>query len=462
MTNLPPRSGPGDPPQLLAGRYVIGEVIGSGGRAVVYGASDPALQREVAVKVFRAKASTTAELRLQEAEARLIAGMNHYALTTLFDAGVDNSDPSNPRIYLVMERIPGVDLKRHVEAHAPLSSEQVAYLGFDLAEGLQYVHEHGFLHRDIKPANVLLADRRITTRIRGKLADFGIASVIGIQEMGATTTGTAAYISPEQARGEPPTTASDIYSLGLVLLESLSGQVAFPGDIHQTVAARLRDDPWIPPETSSVLRSILRRMTARRPDERPGLDEVALEFQRSLVQDIVDSGRVDREQITENEHRRLAAVRRYNILDTPPDEAFDRITHLAGRLLDVPVALLSIVDTDREWFKSSRGADISEVDRNVAICSISVTQGIPFVVPDVQADPAFRLNPLLQQDRSLHGFASVPLVTADGYVIGTLCVFDREVRLFGPTELDDLGQLAAVAVRELDLRLASRRAAFDR
>jgi len=458
------RSGPhtGPQPQLVAGRYVIHDTIGSGGRAVVYAGTDPALQREVAVKVFRVTASTAEEMKLQEAEARLIAGMNHYALTTLYDAGVDTSDPSNPRIYLVMEHIPGVDLKRHLAENGPLSGAQVAQLGFDLAEGLQYVHEHGFLHRDIKPANVLLADRRISTRISGKLADFGISSIIGAEILGPTTTGTAAYIAPEQVHGVRATTQSDIYALGLVLIEALTGQVAFPGTIEETVAGRLREDPWIPPQTSSTLRRILRRMTARRPEERPELDEIALEFQSAFVQDLVDSGRFIGAQTTENEHRRLAAIRRYDILDTPPDEAFDRITHLACRLLYVPVALISIVDADREWIKSSRGTEVTEIDRNVAICNVTVLQGGPFAVSDVRAVPEFRSNPLVQEDPSLRAFASVPLLTKDSHVIGTLCVFDRHVRDFTSLELDDLAQLAALAVRELDLGLAARRVLIDR
>ena len=171
-------------PALIADRYAIGAVIGRGGRAVVHEGTDLLLQREVAIKLFHANAVDPSAVRVQEAEAQLVAGMNHAALTTLFDAGVDRTGPDGPRVYLVMERIPGTDLRRHLREHGPLTPAQVAYLGFDLAEGLQYVHEHGFLHRDIKPANVLLADRRIDSRIRGKLTDFGIATLIGIPDVG--------------------------------------------------------------------------------------------------------------------------------------------------------------------------------------------------------------------------------------------------------------------------------------
>lgn len=448
-------------PRIVAGRYELREPIGRGGRASVSVAYDATLQREVAVKLFHAASSTATEVRLQEAEARLIAGMNHYALTTLFDAGVDTSDPDRPRIFLVMERIPGVDLRRRLRQQGPLTAAQVAILGFDLAEGLQYVHEHGFLHRDIKPANVLLADRHLDTRIRGKLADFGIASLIGEPLGAARTTGTAAYLSPEQVEDLDPTPASDVYSLGLVLLEALTGRVAFPGSADESALARLERDPFIPATVPAGLAGILRRMTSLLPEDRPDLTSTSLEFQSATLDALVEAGRVDPAVLSTEEDQRLAALRRYNILDTPPDDAFDRITHLACRLLDVPIALIGLVDADREWFKSRRGTDMQEIDRDIALCATTVATGEPFAVDDVQKEARFRTNPIVTRDPTLHAFASVPLTTGDGHSVGTLCVFDRRVRTFSGQEIDDLEQLAAVAMRELDLRLASRRAVFE-
>jgi serine/threonine protein kinase len=460
VTDPRPGSGP-ETPQLIAGRYVLGERIGRGGRAAVHEAVDPLLHRDVAVKVFHADASTAGELRLQEAEARLIAGMNHYALTTLFDAGVDASDPGQPRIYLVMERIPGVDLRRRIQRDGPLSPVQLGFLGADLADGLQYVHEHGFLHRDIKPANVLIADRGADTRVRGKLADFGIASIIGSTPTGTRTTGTAAYLSPEQVDGQDPTTASDVYSLGLVLLEAVTGRVAFPGSAEESAFARLDHDPVIPSSLPATLSDVLRAMTSLLPEDRPALPDVARGFQRASLQDLIDAGRVDPDLLATDEEQRLGTVHRYNILDTPPDDAFDRITHLACRLLHVPVALVGIVDADREWFKSRRGIDVKEIDRDVALCATTVATGKPYCAEDVQAEERFTRNPIVQHDPSLHAFGSVPLRTGAGHSIGTLCVFDRRVRSFTGQEIDDLEQLAAIAIRELDLRLASRRAVFE-
>ena len=454
-----------DGPRTVAGRYVLGEVIGRGGRGVVHEAVDPLLQRRVAVKLFHATGSTPEEVRAQEAEARLAAGLNHHALTTLLDAGVETVGTDAPVIYLVMERIPGIDLRRRIGRDGPLSPAQLAYLGFDLADGLQFVHEHGFVHRDIKPANILLADRGIDTRIRGKLTDFGIARIIGSPDPSEWTTGTAAYLSPEQVDGQDATPASDVYSLGLVLLEALTGRVAFPGSVRVSAFARLDQDPEIPASVPAVLAATLRRMTALSPEDRPDLDTISLAFQSAFVQDLVEAGRVAHGTIgdRDRELERLAAVRRFDILDTPPDDAFDRVTHLACRLLDVPTAFVSIVDVDREWFKSRRGllADVDQIDRGSAICAAAVRTGERLAIRDLRSTRVTR-NPLLDADPALRAMAAVPLTTQDGHAIGTLCVFDRRVRDFSEVELDDLEQLAAIAMRELDLRLASRRAIFAR
>jgi GAF domain-containing protein len=253
-----------------------------------------------------------------------------------------------------------------------------------------------------------------------------------------------------------------VYSLGLVLLEALTGQVAFRGTARESALARLERDPYIPSTVPARLAAVLRAMTALLPGDRPDLTTIARAFQDASLQDLVDAGRLDPTRLPSKEHERLALVQRYNILDTPADDAFDRVTHLACRLLDVPIALVGIVDADREWFKSRRGLEVTEIDRDVALCATTVQTGRPYWVEDVQAEPQFAPNPIVAADASLRAFASVPLRTATGHAIGTLCVFDRRVRSFTEQEIDDLEQLAAVVMRELDLRLASRRAVFER
>jgi GAF domain-containing protein len=161
-----------------------------------------------------------------------------------------------------------------------------------------------------------------------------------------------------------------------------------------------------------------------------------------------------------NEAERLAALRRYHILDTPPEAAFDRITTLAARLFDVPIALVSLVDDSRAWFKSCYGFNLPEVPRDATICSFALLYNDVLVVPDAQQDDRFTCNPFVQSDPGLHFYAGAPLLTRDGFNLGTLCLLDMKPR----TALTDaqkatLSDLAAMVVDELELRLAARRIA---
>ncbi len=449
-------------PRALLDRYRIGRVIGVGGMSTVYAAHDPLLNRDVAVKVFRARAVEHADVLAQQAEAQLIASLNHYALTTLFDAGIDTTDPDHPQIYLVMEFIPGSDLRSRL-LQGPLTVAQVCWLGFDLAEGLGYVHEAGFIHHDIKPANVLLADRGADTRIRGKLTDFGIASAVGAPELGEITSGTAAYLSPEQVEGGDATPRSDVYALGLVLLEALTGTAAYPGGIERSAFARLDRQPEIPEDFPPKLRRLLEQMTARHPADRPTLKDAASRFQTVLIESLVDVERVDPALLAADEAQRLAALHRYDILDSPSEDAFDAVTRMASQLLGTPIAAVSIVDADRVWSKSRVGVDLEEVDRNVSFCSMTNPgHGRAWAIPDALADERTRDNPLVLEDPRVRSYAAAPLVTRDGHHLGALCVYDTRPRRFEEADLANLTDLAGMIMRELELRLSSRRAVFDR
>jgi hypothetical protein len=448
-------------PPAVAGRYRVGDVIGRGGRATVYEAHDPLLGRKVALKLFTATATSPEEVRLQEAEARLVAGLDHFALTTLFDAGVDTSDPEEPRIFLVMERVVGADLRTRLR-EGTLTAGQVATLGSDLAQGLEAVHEAGFLHRDIKPANVLLVRRGPSSRIRGKLTDFGISTIIGAAGDSEFTTGTAAYLSPEQVLGQDPAPAWDVYALGLVLLEALTGVVAFPGGVDKSALARLEHDPEIPDTVPEVLARVLAAMTARDPADRPTAAEASVALQDAFIAVLVESRRLDPEVLGDAEGERLAAVRRVSVLDTRTDEAIERIVRLARRLLGVPLVLVSIVDGDREWFLSHGGLDIAQVPRNASFAAETVSTGEGWATADLTEDDRAEGHPLLAADPELRAYAAEPLTTFDGYTIGALVAADRQVRTFTEEERADLADLAAVTMRELDLRLLGRRALFDR
>lgn len=158
------------------------------------------------------------------------------------------------------------------------------------------------------------------------------------------------------------------------------------------------------------------------------------------------------------EARRIAAVRRYDILDTPPDGAFDRITAMAARRFGVPIAVVSIVDSDRIWFKSRHGLDIDQVGRDPGLCAAAVLKAAPHLVPDARLDPEALANPLVAGGFGLCFYAGVPLTTHDGFNLGTLCVIDREPHPIDQAQLEDLKDLASVVMDQMELRLSARRA----
>lgn len=156
------------------------------------------------------------------------------------------------------------------------------------------------------------------------------------------------------------------------------------------------------------------------------------------------------------EQQRMDAVRRYDILDTPPDGAFDRIAALAAQIFGVPIAIVSVVDTDRIWFKAHHGLDVTQVDREPGLCASAITGTEPWIVNDAIADPRALANPLVAGDFGLRFYAGAPLTTHDGFNLGTLCVIAREPREVTEQETKLLVELAQVVVDELELRRSAR------
>ncbi len=165
--------------------------------------------------------------------------------------------------------------------------------------------------------------------------------------------------------------------------------------------------------------------------------------------------------VPENEADRIAALRRYQILDTSPEEAFDRITRMAATCLEVPVSLVSLVDESRQWFKSHHGIDAEEIPREIAFCAHTIMGDQPMVIEDATADPRFANNPLVTTDPNIRFYAGAPLITHDGFKLGSLCVFDQQPRTLSGEQHNVLKDLAALVVDAMELRLAGKRASDE-
>lgn len=260
--------------QALAGRYALGERVGAGGMADVFTARDTRLEREVAIKLFRP--GTADGLERGSAEARLLANLDHPGLVRVLD--MDNGDHADDGAYLVMDLIKGPDLGVLLRTGGPLDREAVRLMALDLARTLQYIHGRGIVHRDIKPSNILTRETDPHSGLfRYLLTDFGIARFFdgGRVTMTGQVIGSAAYFSPEQARGDGVGQPTDIYSLGLVMIEALTAERAFPGTGVESALARLHRSPSIPHAAGPDLSALLVAMTLDDPRERPDAAGVA-------------------------------------------------------------------------------------------------------------------------------------------------------------------------------------------
>src|ERR687887_2428541 len=239
---------------LFDGRYRILRKLGAGGMANVYLAEDEELGRRVAIKILNDRYAND-ELFIERfrREAKSAAGLSHPNIVSIYDRG-----EAEGTYYIAMEVIEGRSLKELILTRGPLPINQAITYTLEMLEALRFAHRHGIIHRDIKPHNILIGSES-----RLKVTDFGIARAGASQmtEVGSIM-GTAQYLSPEQARGAPVSAASDLYSVGIVLYEMLTGQVPFTGDTAIEVAMKHLNDvprppselrPGIPPDRDHVV-----------------------------------------------------------------------------------------------------------------------------------------------------------------------------------------------------------------
>jgi eukaryotic-like serine/threonine-protein kinase len=249
-------------PSLVGGRYELGPLLGQGGNGRVYRAMDRSLRRRVAVKLLHDAEASAEHAARFEREISLQAGLGHANLIPVLDAGLDEG-----RRYLVMPLIQGTTLADRI-VFGPLAGREARTVGVALAGALECVHAHGVVHRDVKPSNVLLGrDGQVF------LADFGIACRRGEPDQAAlprfSMTGTAAYLAPEQVESGTIGYPGDVYALGLVLLEALTGVRAYRGPMLEQALARLWRQPEIPASLGPGWSELLGAMTARDSAQRP-------------------------------------------------------------------------------------------------------------------------------------------------------------------------------------------------
>jgi eukaryotic-like serine/threonine-protein kinase len=252
--------------RVVGGRYELVEVLGTGGMATVWRATDRVLHREVAVKLLSQQfAADPGFLTRFRREAEHAAALNHPALVTVFDSGMAEDAP-----FIVMELVAGRTLRQVLDQAGQLTPAEAVRVAAAVCDALEAIHEAGLIHRDIKPANIVLAGASV------KVLDFGIARAGGAH--GETRTqavlGTAAYLSPEQASGKPAGPRSDLYALGCVLFEMLTGEPPFSAESAVALAYRqVHDDPGPPsarcPGLQPALDQVTALLLAKDPDSRP-------------------------------------------------------------------------------------------------------------------------------------------------------------------------------------------------
>lgn len=252
--------------KVLGKRYRIGERIGGGGMALVYRAEDLYLGRPVAVKVLRSQYGADDEfVRRFRREAQSAASLSHPNIVGIYDVGEEED-----LYYIVMELVEGRTLKSRIQEEGPLPPDEAARIAIEILDALAHAHQHNIVHRDIKPHNILL-----TREGRVKVTDFGIARAVSTDTVTNTGSimGSAHYFSPEMARGQNAGVKSDLYSLGVVLYEMLTGRVPFTGESPISVALKHVQEEVLPPaalnaEVPAELQAVVLRALEKDPADR--------------------------------------------------------------------------------------------------------------------------------------------------------------------------------------------------
>lgn len=399
-------------PRHLSDRYELGDILGFGGMSEVHLARDLRLHRDVAVKVLRADLARDPSFYLRfRREAQNAAALNHPAIVAVYDTG-EAETSAGPLPYIVMEYVDGVTLRDIVHTEGPMPPKRAIEVIADACQVLNFSHQNGIIHRDVKPANIMISSTNAV-----KVMDFGIARAIADSGNSVTQTaaviGTAQYLSPEQARGDAVDARSDVYSLGCVLYEILTGEPPFTGDSPVAVAYQhVREDPIPPSERhegiSADLDAVVLKALAKNPENRY---QTAAEMRADLV-------RVHNGEPPEAPKVLSGAERRSLLAATPGHPAGPRTDPLPRQVLD---------HTDRDRTTPSVGRWVAVV-AVLAVLTIAVTIAIntfggntrKVQVPDVRGQASADAIAALQN----RGFKTRTLQKPDStippdHVIGT-------------------------------------------
>ncbi|RZU33833.1 Stk1 family PASTA domain-containing Ser/Thr kinase [Blastococcus saxobsidens] len=385
-------------PQLLGERYEIGGVLGRGGMAEVHHGRDLRLGREVAVKVLRSDLARDPSFQVRfRREAQAAASLNHPAIVAVYDTGEDRT-PAGATPYIVMEFVEGETLRDVLRREGVLPIERAMSLAADICGALDFSHRNGIVHRDVKPGNVM-----ITPQGTVKVMDFGIARAVSDSAATMTSTaaviGTAQYLSPEQARGEGVDARSDVYSLGCLLYELVTGAPPFTGDSPVSVAYQhVREDPRlpssinrdVPPELDAIL---LKAMSKNPANRYQSAADMRNDLLRALAGQRVEATPV----MGEDEKTAIigAPVRGYGYDDdwSDEDEQARRrkrriiaiVSVLAVLLLGGAIAAALMMDSDpppvAQEVRVPTLANLTEADARSAIETAGLTVGDVETVP---------------------------------------------------------------------------------
>lgn len=438
------------------GKYEIVEKIGAGGFGTVYKGWDPLIRRYVAIKTCEVGNKDIRNRFFREAQ--LAGSLQHPNITMVYEFGLEGDVP-----FMVQEFLPGEDLDRIIKAkNVPLSPVDKLRILLGLAFGLEYAHKTGVMHRDIKPANV-----RVLENLSVKIMDFGIAKSVDpaddITQTGITV-GSSSYMSPEQIGGDSVDFRTDIFSFGVLAYELLASRKPFSNDnLFLLLEQIVKEDPpplaEAAPDVPPALVAIVERAMAKKPEDRFSTSRELRDSLMAIQQQLSPAD----QKITDligvlpgDESGRLAALERLEILDTEPEPEFDDLALLASQVCGTPFALISFVDRDREWFKSKVGISESSFPRMLGFGVHAIGGRDSLVVADAAADGRFSGNPLVTSEPGMRFFAAVPLLSPDGYGVGTLAVLDRTSRELTAAQLEALRALSRQVTAQLELRRRRR------